>query len=70
MSKIDNEAFDVWYDKTFGSVLGAQDEENRGAIKKVWNGVLDHVASRYEFKLFEEMAGDLLAQEIRKMKVK
>jgi hypothetical protein len=62
-----NEAFDQWYDQTFGNVLGSQDNENREAVKKIWNGALEHVARQYEFQIFDEMTGDQIADRIRRL---
>jgi hypothetical protein len=62
-----NEAFDQWYDQTFGSVLGSEDNENREAVKKIWNGALEHVARQYEFQIFDEMTGDQIADQIRRL---
>jgi ATP:corrinoid adenosyltransferase len=62
-----NEAFDKWYDRTFGNVLGAEDNENREAVKQVWNGALEHIARQYEFQLFDELTGDQIADQIRRL---
>jgi hypothetical protein len=62
-----NEAFNKWYDQTFGGVLGAEDDENREAVKKIWNGALEHVARQYEFQLFDELTGDQIADQIRRL---
>ena len=62
-----NETFDLWYDETFGNVLGSEDNENREAVKKIWNGVLEHVARQYEFQLFDELTGDQIADQIRRL---
>jgi hypothetical protein len=62
-----NEAFDQWYDQTFGNVLGSEDNENREAVKKIWNGALEHVARQYEFQIFDEMTGDQIADQIRRL---
>lgn len=62
-----NDPFNLWYDQTFGSVLGSQDVENREAVKKIWNGALEHVARRYEFQLFDELTGDQIADQIRRL---
>ncbi len=62
-----NEAFDHWYDQTFGNVLGSEDYENREAVKKIWNGALEHVARQYEFQIFDEMTGDQIADQIRRL---
>lgn len=60
--------FDEWYDQTFGGVLGAQDEENREAVRKVWNGVMEHVAKKLEFDDDIHYRGDEIAEKIRRMK--
>ena len=62
-----NDTFNLWYDQTFGHVLGAEDDENREAVKKIWNGALEFVARQYEFQLFEEMTGDRIADQIRRL---
>jgi hypothetical protein len=62
-----NEAFDQWYEQTFGNVLGSEDNENREAVKKIWNGALEHVARQYEFQLFDELTGDQIADQIRRL---
>jgi len=62
-----NETFDQWYDQTFGNVLGSEDNENREAVKKIWNGALEHVARQYEFQIFDEMTGDQIADQIRRL---
>jgi len=62
-----NEAFNLWYDQTFGNVLGAEDSDNREAVKKIWNGALEHVARQYEFQIFDEMTGDQIADQIRRL---
>jgi hypothetical protein len=60
-----NETFDRWYEQTFGNVLGSQDNENREAVKKIWNGALEHIARQYEFQIFDELSGDQIAGQIR-----
>ena len=62
-----NDAFDLWYDQTFGHVLGSEDDENREAVKKIWNGALEQIAHRYEFQIFEELSGDQIADQIRRL---
>lgn len=62
-----NETFDLWYNETFGHVLGSEDDENREAVKKIWNGALEHIACRYEFQLFDELSGDQIADQIRRL---
>jgi hypothetical protein len=62
-----NETFDRWYEETFGNVLGAQDNDNREAVKKVWNGALEHIARQYEFQIFDELTGDQIADQIRRL---
>ena len=62
-----NEAFNTWYDQTFGHVLGSEDDDNREAVKKIWNGALEHVARQYEFQLFDELTGDQIADQIRRL---
>lgn len=62
-----NDAFNGWYDTFFGSVLGAEDAENREAVRKIWNSILEHVAKEYEFQLFDEMTGDQFADQVRRL---
>ena len=62
-----NDEFDSWYNDTFGRVLGAEDDENREAVKKIWNGALERIARRYEFQLFDELSGDQIADQIRRL---
>ena len=63
-----NEVFDRWYIDTFGAVLGYQDDDNREAVKKIWNGAIEDVAKQFEFQLFEELTGDQIADQIRRLK--
>ena len=63
-----NETFDRWYVETFGEVLGHQDDENREAVKKIWNGAIEHIARQFEFQLFEELTGDQTADQIRRLR--
>ena len=62
-----NKTFDLWYDQTFGNVLGSEDDDNREAVKKIWNGALEHIARQYEFQLFDELTGDQIADQIRRL---
>jgi hypothetical protein len=62
-----NQAFNEFYDQMFGNVLGAEDDENRENIKRIWNAVLEHVAKQYEFVLFEEYTGDQIADQVRRL---
>ena len=62
-----NAVFNTWYDQTFGGVLGAEDDENREAVKKIWNGALEHIAQQYEFQIFDELTGDQIADQIRRL---
>lgn len=62
-----NEPFDRWYEETFGGVLGSQDDDNREAVKKIWNGALEHIARQYEFQIFDELTGDQIAARIRRL---
>jgi hypothetical protein len=62
-----NQAFDEFYNQMFGNVLGAEDDENRENIKRIWNAVLEHVAKQYEFVLFEEYTGDQIADQVRRL---
>lgn len=61
-------AFTLWYDRVFGNVLGAQDDENRNAVRKIWNGVIEHVAQSVEFNNFEPISTEEIATRIRMMK--
>jgi ATP:corrinoid adenosyltransferase len=63
-----NETFDRWYTETFGEVLGHQDDENREAVKKIWNGAMEHIAREFEFQIFDELNGDQIADKIRRLK--
>lgn len=60
--------FDEWYDVTFGGVLGAQDEENREAVRKIWNGAIEHVAKKFDFDDDMHFRGDEVAEKMRRMK--
>jgi hypothetical protein len=62
-----NDEFNSWYNAAFGHVLGSEDDENREAVKKIWNGALEHVARKYEFQLFDELSGDQIADQIRRL---
>lgn len=62
-----NDEFDSWYNESFGHVLGSEDDENREAVKKIWNGALEQIARRYEFQIFEELSGDQIADQIRRL---
>jgi hypothetical protein len=61
-------AFSHWYDTMFGNVLGAEDDENRNAVRKIWNGVIEHVAQSVEFNNFEPISAEEIAARIRMMK--
>lgn len=61
-------AFNEWYDTVFGNVLGAEDDENRHAVRKIWNGVIEHVAKQIEFDNYEPLSCEVIAIKIRKMK--
>jgi len=39
-----NDEFNSWYNESFGHVLGSEDDENREAVKQIWNGALEHIA--------------------------
>lgn len=62
-----NDVFNAWYDQTFGNVLGSEDDENREAVKRIWNGALEHIARQYEFQIFDELTGDQIADQIRRL---
>lgn len=61
--------FEKFYAEMFGGVLGSEDNENRDHIRRIWNAMLEHVAKQYEFQLFEELTGDQISDQIRRMKV-
>lgn len=61
-------AFDEFYDQTFGNVLGAEDDDNRNAVRKVWNTVIEHIAQQIEFENYEPVSADAIAKMIRRMK--
>lgn len=63
-----SETFEDWYDATFGNVLGAQDEENRDAIRKIWNGALERAAKKFEIEEYEPLDGEQIADKLRRMK--
>ena len=62
-----NDEFNNWYNETFGHVLGSEDDDNREAVKKIWNGALERIARKYEFQLFNELSGDQIADQIRRL---
>lgn len=62
------EAFDRFYEQTFGNVLGSEDSENREMVKIVWNAVVEHAAQQFDHRLFEELPGNQIADELRNMK--
>jgi ATP:corrinoid adenosyltransferase len=62
-----NDEFNSWYNECFGHVLGSEDDENREAVKKIWNGALEHIARQYEFQIFDELSGDQIADQIRRL---
>ena len=62
-----NDTFNLWYEQTFGNVLGSEDSENREAVKKIWNGALEHIAQQYEFQICDELTGDQIADQIRRL---
>lgn len=63
------EEFEKFYSEMFGRVLGSEDDENRDNIRRIWNAMLEQVAKQYEFQLFEELTGDQISDQIRRMKV-
>lgn len=63
-----SKAFDEWYELTFGNVLGSQDEDNRLAVKKIWNGVLERAAKKFEIEEFDALDGEQIADKLRRMK--
>ena len=62
-----NDEFNSWYNESFGHVLGSEDDDNREAVKKIWNGALERIARKYEFQLFDELSGDQIADQIRRL---
>jgi len=63
-----SKAFDEWYEQTFGNVLGSQDEDNRQAVKKIWNGALERAAKKLEIEEFDALDGEQIADKLRRMK--
>lgn len=61
-------AFDEFYEEVFGNVLGAEDDDNRNAVRKIWNAVIEHIAQQIEFENYEPVSADTIARMIRKMK--
>lgn len=59
--------FERWYAATLGGLEGHDDPENREAVRKMWNGILEHAARQFEFELFDEMTGDAVADRLRRM---
>jgi len=64
-----NDEFNSWYNESFGHVLGSEDDENRNAVKQIWNGALEHIARQYEFQIFDEFTGEQIADQIRRLQV-
>jgi len=62
-----NDEFNSWYNECFGHVLGSEDDENRDAVKQIWNGALEHIARQYEFQIFDEFTGEQIADQIRRL---
>lgn len=60
--------FDEWYNVTFGNVLGAEDEDNREAVRKIWNGAIEYVAKKFDFDDDMHFRGDEVAEKMRRMK--
>ena len=60
--------FSEWYEEEFGSLLGAQDAENKNNIRKIWNKVLTHAAGKFEWDDFETYTGGQIADQLRRMK--
>jgi len=63
-----SKAFDEWYKQTFGNVLGSQDEDNQQAVKKIWNGVLERAALKFEIEEFDALDGEQIGDKLRRMK--
>lgn len=59
--------FEQWYSQRFGSLLGAQDEDNKEALRKVWNEILEVAAEHFEFYDFDEYSGTQVAKTLRRM---
>ena len=62
-----NQQFEQWYAATLGGLSGHDDPENREAVRKMWNSILEHAARQFEFQLFDEMTGDAIADRLRRM---
>lgn len=62
-----NEAFDQWYDAFFGTVLGAEDAENRRGVKRIWNAALESAARKFAFDDDLLLSGDQIADKLRRM---
>lgn len=64
-----NKTFDEWYRAEFSHHEGHDDAENREAVKRIWNSALENAAREFQFQIFDEMCGDVVAERIRQMKV-
>lgn len=62
-----NDEFDRWYEEVFGTVLGADDADNRDMIKTIWNGAIERAAQHFEHDLFEEYSGNQVADRLRRL---
>jgi hypothetical protein len=63
-----NDEFNSWYNESFGHVLGSEDDENREAVKKIWNGVLERAALKFEIEEFDALDGEQIGDKLRRMK--
>lgn len=66
-----NEYFETWYYSTFGGVLGFDDDSNKEAVAKIWNGMIDYVARdiRREYLPGMTVEARLLASVLEQHKV-
>lgn len=65
-----SDMFDDWYERRFGALLEAQDSDNKEALRKVWNEILQVAAEYFEFYDFEEYSGAQVARTLRRMTVR
>lgn len=59
--------FDKWYSQMFGTVLGSQDEDNKAAVRKIWDSILTCAAEKFEFDDFESYTGQQIGMSLRRM---
>lgn len=60
--------FEGFYNRVFKDIPGAEDPDIRRNLKRVFDEVLEIVAHRFEYGIFEEYTGDRVAELIREMK--